>query len=423
MKPKVAWFSIGLLALVGGSWLGVALRSKYESRGRWPAGSFYATQTGVAATDVGEPMGGKTAGEYFDDVLVLLKNQFVDPIGDETKLAHGALTYMLEELQDPCTRFYDPEAWRARLDTYEGLYRGVGVDLAVLWKGDGERYEIPLTVTSVVDGSPAAKAGLMAGDVIEEIDGRWVASRSLFMDLSDANRKFQAGEITKEEFDSVFEALREKSRRSMSIDDAIKELTLEETGTVRVTVMRGGKALSVEMPRSKFNVLPIEQKENAIRIRSFAEGVDVKLADMIKGKQAVTLDVSDNVGGSFEVMLRCLQLLIPAGEFANIKLDPDKPLRPLSLDTGTKVVRKVTVLVNRGTSHETEVFVTALRDKAGATVVGAPTFGLGVKTERFTLADGSGYTIAQGRFFDLTGRPLYTQSDPPKDLKKNGETQ
>lgn len=411
MKSHGKWIWVGAaLAVVatGATW-GYVARSKYDHRKGFPLlNEIYATNSAEVRDDGRVLMGGRSPAEYFDHVLLLLKEQFVDPIRDETPLAHGAVTSMLQSLRDPGSRFFTAEGWKRHLAEMEGEYEGLGASMVILWKGEDADTQLPLTVVSVFEGGPADKAGIKAGDVIEEVDGRWVASRSLFRELAVAGEKRRNGEITEEDYQKEFERLRDKSLNAISINRAIEILEKSSDEPIKLTVLRNGKPVTTEVKLDTGQFEPISKEGDVIRIRSFGHDVDVKLADLLGSSESVTIDIRNNFGGSFEVMERCLALLIPKGEYAKLLTKRSKEPAPLSLSNGAEKIRQITVVVDKGTAREAEAFAAALRDRAKAKVVGGETAALGILCDRFTLSDSSGYTITRGRFADLSGTLLYS---------------
>ena len=99
---------------------------------------------------------------------------------------------------------------------------------------------------------------------------------------------------------------------------------------------------------------PISKEGDVIRIRSFGHGVDVKLADLLGSSESVTIDIRNNFGGSFEVMERCLALLIPKGEYAKLLTKRSKEPAPVSLSNGSERIRQITVVVDKGTAREAD---------------------------------------------------------------------
>jgi carboxyl-terminal processing protease len=417
-RGKLFWaaaiFVTACAGLLGGNWLRERQDIGIEPQNT--AEMFAGTYASSDDAGFSQP----PSGSYFDDVRRLIENDYVDRDLDETKMARGAAQYLLQELGDPATRFYDPEEWKAYTGMFEGQYSGIGADLAIRPEKSPQGIIYPVRVVSVADGGPAAKAGLRSGDWVDEVNGKWVASRSLIRDWQIANNKFDSKQITREEFDSVFESLRKRSENMTTAFTALDELAVK-SGPVRLKIRRGDQTIEVSLNREAYRVAPVELVGDIIRIRSFSNNARSELSKLLEGKQEVKLDIRGNPGGRLANVLSCLALFLPPGEFAKVESRPDRPLQSLSLKTGAPNTYKVTVLVDSGTAREAELFAAALRDRIGATVEGTMC-GLGQRTEWYSLADGSGYTVTSGRFKDLAGKSLYTALDPvPMHAKKAAE--
>lgn len=402
----IAGVLVGCAAI--GGFAGAKLRGKYEqTEGRLAPYDIYATETATVKDDNAPIMGGHSSSSYFEAVLQLVSDEYVDPVTDSKKLAHGAIRFMLQRLDDAGSRFYDEKEWPAYLGMFEGKYQGIGADLVIKRIGTKGNYQFPLMVASVADGGPAERAGLKSGDLIDEIDGRWIASRSLLIDLDAKNAELQSKKISDAEFDDFLKQLRKRAETLMTIYKAMTELMASTGSQVSLKIIRDGKSLETKVSREGAEVETIEELGGAIRIRSFGSGVDEKLKELVAGKSELTLDLRGNPGGSWDVMERCLSSLIPAGKWAGIRKEPGQPIRSLETKTGTDQKRKIRILVDGGTAREAEIFVSALRDCCGAEIVGGPTLGMGLQTKRFPLPDGSGYTLTSGRVFDLKDKPLF----------------
>lgn len=400
---KYAWIIAGVAAACVGLFLGGSLRSRHDSD------DGLTTRSGLYASNQqpgDETMfGGIASDDYFDTAREILVDDFVDPITDETKLTRGALQTMLQELDDPSARYYAPNEWDAYIGMFEGKYSGIGADLAVRKEAGANGERLPVRVVSVAPGGPADKAGLKTGDWIDEIDGRWVASYSLLAEVQAASAKLTKKQITRKQFDAFVDTLQKRSDRMIPIFPALEELQ-SKTGPIKLKVNRGDKSLTFAFTRKPYEVEPVQADGNTIRIHSFSKDSAVKLADLIDGKSSLVLDVRGNPGGSFKAMVACLAELAPKGVYGMQQKNPDEPPMALALTQGADKPPRLTVLVDKGTAREAELFVAALRDLAGAEIEGGPTWGDGRRIDRFALPDGSGYTLTSAHFYDSNGRPL-----------------
>ncbi len=410
-KIRIPIVAIVMIAFLGvGIVFGISLRNKFErTAGRLLPNDVYATETAKVKDDNTPIMGGHSSANYFEAVLQLVSDEYVDPVKEPKKLAHGAIRFMLQRLDDAGSRFYDEKEWSAYLGMFEGRYQGIGADLIIKRIGTKGKYEFPLVVASVADGGPAAKAGLKAGDIIDEIDGRWIASRSLLVDLDAKNLELQAKKISNEQFDLFLKNLRKRAETLLPVYKAMTKLIAENGTSVKCKVIRNGLSIDMELPRTGANVETIEEKAGVIRIRTFGSQVDEKLKEMIADKSNIKIDLRGNPGGSWEIMKKSVELFVSGKEWIGIKSEPDSSIKKLISNSKLSKNVELELLVDSGTAREAEVFAIALRDGAGAKIVGGPTMGMGLQTKRFGLQDGSGYTLTSGRVFDIKGNPLFKE--------------
>ena len=397
------FFLVGFAGIATG-WL---LRNKYEAdQGIFPdnAESEYVASAD-GRTDTARPLGGRSSTAYFDDVRRIVESQYVDKVIDETGLARGALESLLGELRDPGSRYYDPEQFKRFRDGLEGRLSGIGADVAILVSGTEEHPQLPVTIVSVPQGSPAAKAGLKSGDVIEEISGSWVASRSLFDELTVASTMVGQGKLTREEFDALFEDARRRFESMISVIEAIDKLQTNGEA-VDLIVIRAGKPLKVKAQRAGFNLQPQAPSGNTLAIRLFTDETPERLREFLQNRTGVILDLRDNYGGSVTAMEECLELLLEPGAYAKLETEPGAPPRELRVVGRGDPSVKGKVLVNSGTARIADVFASALSESGRFELEGGPTFGLGLKIDVHELPDGSGFTLTSGRYHSLRGRPL-----------------
>jgi carboxyl-terminal processing protease len=385
---------------------GLSLRESYD-KGETAGPQLYASAES-AASDSGVGRG-MSAADYFDQIRGLILNEYVEPISNETNLGRGAIRGLLSELGSPESRFYEPAAWAAYTGQFDGKYSGIGADLAVRPEIINGSLAMPIRVISAAEGGPAANAGLLPGDWIDELDGKWVSSRSLFQEVETARRLRDAKKLTAKQFDDIFSELRRRSQNIIAIPAALDKLLIGK-GACKVKIRRGTVEKVVLINRVPFEEPTVEEVNGTVHIRAFGNGTARRLASFLEGKDRVTLDLRGNPGGSMTSVSESLEVLLPAGPYANLQTEVGGKLEKLALGKGTSKQRIITVLVDKGTAREAELFVAALRARANAVVQGK-SLGLGERVDRVALPDGSGYTLVSGRFFDLEGKPLYRETE------------
>jgi len=360
------------------------------------------------------------ATAYYDQVRRIIESEYVVPITDKTEMARSSLRYLLRSLGDPETRYYEPDKWKAYTDRLQGIFEGIGADLVAQEAMTSSGPALPLRVVSVAPGGPAEKAGLKTGDVIETIDGRWVASRSLFDELQKASDAFTAGKMSRKRYDEIWKGVRDRSERMISVDEATNQLQTGY-GKVALEVRRGSEQLKFSVDRLITEVAPLVFDGDAIRLRHFGPGSGEELAELLADEKASTIDLRGNPGGSLEEMKTALTAIIGGGAFAQVRSDPKAPLDRVVLDSARsrRPSKTYTVLVDAGTAREAEVFAAALRDVAGAKIEGGPMAGLARRVQRYALPDGSGYSITSGHYHDLKGKSLVREDERVKKARQD----
>jgi carboxyl-terminal processing protease len=414
------WLALFLASIAIGFSFGLGLRQRYEA-----GQTLFGPEGGwVLRSDLGEEpvpvFGVLTAGEYFESVRRILKTEFYQPIEDETPLAQKAIASLVSSLGDPGCRYFDPEEWKVQRAREQGRYLGIGADVQVIPTAPRGEGELEIVVVSVMDKSPAEKAGLQPGDVIEAVGDLWESLSALRAEWESLRARYRKKEITQEQYQNELDQARLRIHQMKTLDVALRALTMSQGSRLRLQIRRNDKRWKVEVTTGQTEVPPVEQVEGKIRLRYFAPGVDATLQRLLNdlpSHQPVILDLRNNPGGSWEVMTACLSLLIPSGEFVKIQSDKKAPLQSLSLAHGQEKLRNVEVWVNKGTAREAEVFASALKERASAVVKGGQTFGLGIKTRAFPLPDGGAYTLTVGRLYTLKGTPLYTLEQTPASAK------
>jgi carboxyl-terminal processing protease len=415
---KTIWIALSFVAACTGIILGTSMRARQET-----GSSLFSTSELLALREGGDsseesPWFPATA--YYDQVRRIVESEYVVPVTDKTKMARSSLSYLLRSLGDPETRYYEPPQWEAYTNRLHGVFEGIGADVMPMEAMSPNGPVIPVTVISVAPGGPAEKAGLKTGDIIESIDGRWIASRSLFDELQKASDAFSAGKMSRQRYDEVWKSARERSERMMSVDEALETLQ-SGASPLELEVRSGTRTTKTKVDRMVTEVAPVVFDGSAIRLRNFGPGAGEEFADMVEERQTTVIDLRGNPGGSIDEMKTALTAIIGGGSFAKLKSDPKAPLEDVFLDSGRykKPEKRFTVLVDRGTAREAEVFAAALRDLAGAQLQGGPTAGLARRVQRFALPDGSGYAITSGHYHDSKGKSLVREDERLKKLRQD----
>ena len=318
--------------------------------------------------------------KMFTDVLEELEKNYVDDVNSE-ELIHNAIKGMVGNL-DPHSSFMPPEAFEDLQDDTKGEFSGIGI---VITMKDGI-----LTVVSPIEGTPAYKAGIHAGDIIIRID--------------------------------------EKSIKDMELWEAVNMMRGPQNKPVHITVIREGEPEAIDFAINR-DLIPMESVRSAtlkpgfgyLRITNFRMNTldDIKthlgrLEAENKDLKGLVMDLRDNPGGLLDQAVKISDLFLSKGDIVSIKGKQESNSQVFKASEG-KEDRKypVVILINGGSASASEIVAGALQDHSRALILGATSFGKGsVQTVR-PLKDGYGikYTIA--RYFTPNGRSIQAKGIAP----------
>jgi len=307
----------------------------------------------------------------FVGVYNAVRAAYVDPV-DDKKLMQSAVRGLLLEL-DPHSTYFDKEDAEAFDEQTSGAYEGIGVE--VLQQKDNT-----LKVVSPIDGTPAARAGLQAGDLIVAIDGTPINS----IDAS--------------------EPLRGKAGSAV-----VLTIARGDQKPFDVSVMR--ETIRVTSVRSKM----LEPGYGYIRISTFQAdtGADFQkqlnqLQSQAGGKlKGLVLDLRSNPGGLLTAAVQVADDLLEKGGIVSTRgrisiSDAKFDATPGDLLKGAPLV----VLADAGSASASEVLAGALRDNGRARVVGSRTFGKGSVQTVLPLDNGDSVKLTTARYYTPSGRSI-----------------
>ncbi|WP_432196909.1 S41 family peptidase [Streptomyces sp. bgisy027] len=257
-------------------------------------------------------------------------------------------------------------------EALDGAYTGVG-----LWarrERDGR-----IEVTRVRAGSPAATAGIRAGDRLRSVDGEKVDGRPVT---------------------EVVALLRGDARD-------------KPAGTpVKVGMERGRRAWDLTLRRARLSIDSVTARElpggsTVIRIASFTKGVGAAVRDAVRRVPAgsgIVLDLRGNSGGLVTEAVTAASAFLDGGLVATYDVDGDQ--RALHAEPGGDTGRPLVTLVDGGTMSAAELLTGALQDRSRAVVVGTRTFGKGSVQMPSRLPDGSVAELTVGHYRTPSGRTV-----------------
>jgi len=310
----------------------------------------------------------------------LKDNYYVDI--DNKEIIAGAINGMFEALDDPYSDYMSKEEAENFSHGLSSSFQGIGAEIQ---ERDGF-----ITVVSPIKNSPAEKAGILPGDIITTVDG--------------------------------------KSIQGYSATDAVTLIRGEKGTAVTLTIKRGNSAkpINVKIIRDE---IPIEtvygdmqaDKIAHIQITSFSEKTyDELLAKLneyeAKGMKGIVLDVRQNPGGYLEQAIDMANLFVPEGKaIVQVQEKEGKP-QIFYAEDGKKFKQPVTVLIDKGSASASEILAAALRESAGAKLIGLNSFGKGTVQTVNELNDGSSAKFTTAKWLTPNGNWIHKVGIKP-DVK------
>jgi carboxyl-terminal processing protease len=360
-------------------------------------------------------------GETFEEVYQKLHQYYVEGIPSDTVLAHGAGQAMLASLGDPQSRFVDAAEMKEIQSEITGTYHGLGAvtEVKTLKHGDPASKTDPgyteyrLTVVAPISGSPAEKAGLKTGDVITEIDGKWIAT---YDPVAAAAKQLKGVQDDPVSFNKLAAQIQKQVENAISLSDGENKLNQSSQTPMTLTVERAGEAkpLKVTVDLSPTtSVTPVVAHSlpggvGYIRINQFVDGADkdfnTALSNFGNDVKGLVIDLRDSPGGQLSVA-KAIAEKLSAQPVLAIEQKKGKTETKIALSSSRQIVCPVAVLVNGGTASTSELLASALHD-GGAKLVGQQTFGDATDVVPVVLKDGSGFTMAVGQFFTASHASL-----------------
>ncbi|MBA3009136.1 MAG: S41 family peptidase [Proteobacteria bacterium] len=318
--------------------------------------------------------------KLFTEVLEELEKNYVDEV-DAEELIHNAIKGMVGDL-DPHSSFMPPEAFDDLQDDTKGEFSGIGIVITMK--------EGILTVVSPIEGTPAYKAGIHAGDIIIKIDDNSTKG----MELWEAVAKMR-GPRNKEVLITII-----REGETAPLEFALKRDLIPMT-SVRSAVLKPGYGY---LRVTNFRMNTLDDMEKDLK----------KLEESNNGLKGLIIDLRDNPGGLLDQAIKISDLFLDEGTIVSIKGRLEKNTQVFNAypnEEGRDY--PIVVLINGGSASASEIVAGALQDHSRALILGTPSFGKGsVQTVR-PLKDGFGikYTIA--RYYTPNGRSIQAKGIQP----------
>ena len=324
--------------------------------------------------------------DLFGDIFERIRSSYVEEI-DEEKLIESAISGMLTSL-DPHSSYMAPEDFSTMQVQTRGEFGGLGIEVT---QENGF-----IKVVSPIDDTPAANAGIEAGDFITKVDGESTLGKT----LDEAVDKMR-GPVGSEIIITVVREGVEEPFDVSIIRDTIEIKAVKARSEGKTVVLRVSSFTSKTYPNLKES---LEKEINAAGGLEYINGVVV--------------DLRNNPGGLLTQAIRVSDAFLESGEIVSTRgrgaRDAERyNATPGDLTNGKPIV----VLINGGSASASEIVAGALQDHHRAIIVGTKSFGKGsVQTIIPLSSDGAAMRLTTARYYTPSGRSIQSLGVSPDIL-------
>ncbi|MEM7479960.1 MAG: S41 family peptidase [Acidobacteriota bacterium] len=287
-------------------------------------------------------------------------------------LVYASIQGMLREL-DPHTSFLPPKAYTGMRERQQSSFYGLGILVGVR---NGQ-----LTVISPIEGTPASRLGMRAGDIIDTIEG--------------------------------------EPTEQMSLDEAVDRLKGPKDTEVNITIVRRGldeplqlAVTRAEIPQTTVRLAyMLDERTGYMQISDFGRGTGHEVSEALdklrdEGMERLLVDLRNNGGGLLDQAIEVADQFLGEGsqivETRGRTRDSFQSFR--ASDKYPDLELPVIMLVNRGTASAAEILSGAVQDHDVGLVVGTPTWGKGLVQTVYSLSYGAGLALTTAKYYTPSGR-------------------
>ncbi len=312
--------------------------------------------------------------DLFSEVLEKIKEEYVEEV-DPAKSMDAAINGVLQSL-DPYSAYMDPELFKSMQTDTRGEFGGLGIEIGM--------ESGVVRVIAPIDGTPAANAGIKAGDYIVRIDDVQVQGKSL--------------------------------------TEAVKLMRGKVGTDIKLTVRRKNvkKAIEFNITRAVIEVKSVESKligKNKkivyLRLKSFNENSDKQLFKRVKEFEkknkpmGYILDIRNNPGGLLNQAISITDFFLDDGEIVSTKGRRIIESRRFFAKKGDGINGKpIIVMTNIGSASASEILSGALKDHKRAIILGSRTYGKGSVQSIIPLKNGGGMRLTISKYYLPSGQSI-----------------
>jgi carboxyl-terminal processing protease len=296
-------------------------------------------------------------------------------------LTYGAISGMVDALGDTGhSRFMTPQMVQAENNFTQGQFEGIGAEVQM--KDDH------VMIVAPMDNSPAQRAGLRPGDIIQKVNGQDVTG--------------------------------------LSLEEVVGRVLGPAGTTVTLTILdpKTGNTRDVALVRERIKLQNVAWQRipgsnvGHVRISAFSQGVTADLQKALaeikrQGLTGVVLDLRNNPGGLLDEAIGTASQFLHQGNVLLVKDAQGKTTPMPAKPNGVAYDIPMVVLVNNGTASASEIVAGAIQDGQQARLVGETTFGTGTVLNQFPLSDGSALLLATEEWLTPKGRVIWHNGIAP----------
>ena len=317
---------------------------------------------------------GLTSPNKLMQTCMLVENKFVDSISMDS-LTELVIPLMMKEL-DPHSEYIPARDMQAMNESLEGEFDGIGVMFNAATD--------TVIVLSVIPNGPSAKAGIVAGDRIIEVNDTLVAGV-----------KMPQNDIVK----------RLRGKRGTEVKLSLKRQGVDEL--VDINVVRD--AIPIKSIESAFM---ISSNIGFVRLSQFARTSYIELMHALttlrsQGMTKLIFDLRGNSGGFLDQAIMIANEFLPAGSLIVYTEDRNgEQMKEYSDGQGSSTDLDLVILIDEGSASSSEILAGAVQDNDRGTIVGRRSFGKGLVQQQVPYSDGSALRLTIARYYTPTGRSI-----------------
>ena len=312
--------------------------------------------------------------DIFGEVLENIKKDYVDEV-NQSEMMDSAINGVLQSL-DPYSAYMSPELFKEMQTDTKGEFGGLGIEI-------GMEAGV-VKVISPIEGTPAERAGIKAGDFIVKIGKEQVQGKSLMEAV-----KLMRGPVGT----SIDLTVRRKNIRKPLVFKIVRKI--------------------IEVQSVSDEIISKEKNIGYVRLKSFNENSDTQFLKSIKKFEknkkikGYVIDLRNNPGGLLTQAINITDFFLDDGEIVSTKGRKVSETRKFFARKGDEVKGKpVIVLINNGSASASEIFAGALKDHKRAIILGENSYGKGSVQSIIPLRNGGGMRLTISKYYLPSGKSI-----------------